>query len=100
MDTETKVRLSKEELKTIKNIIKKYDPEAKIIFFGSRTQLDKKGGDIDLLIISEKIDYKKRRKISVDLQLALGERKIDMIVTDNPEKTEFTKTAYKYGVEI
>ena len=36
----------------------------------------------------------------VDLQLALGERKIDIIITDNPEKTEFTKTAYKYGVEI
>ena len=52
------------------------------------------------MIISKKIDYKKRRKISVDLQLALGERKIDIIVTDNPEKTEFTKTAYKYGVEI
>jgi len=95
-----KVRLTEEEIKTIKNIIQKYDPEAKIIIFGSRTDLSKKGGDIDILIISKRIDYKLRRKIRVDLLLALGDRKIDIIVTDNPEKTEFTKVACKYGVEI
>ena len=95
-----KIRLTEEEIKTIKNIIQKYDPEAKIIIFGSRTDLSKKGGDIDILIISKRIDYKLRRKIRVDLLLALGDRKIDIIVTDNPEKTEFTKVAYKYGVEI
>ena len=93
-----KVRLTEEEIRTIKDIIHKYDPEAKIIIFGSRTDLTKKGGDIDILIISRRIDYKLRRKIRVDLLLALGDRKIDIIVTDNPEKTEFTKVACKYGV--
>ena len=100
MKTYTKVRLTKEELETIRKVIRKYDPDAKIILFGSRTDLTKKGGDIDLMVISNKIDYKKRRKILVDLQLSLGDRKIDLIVTDNPEKTEFTKMAYKYGVKI
>ena len=100
MNVKPKVRLSKEEIEKIKSIIKKYDPNSKIILFGSRTDLSKKGGDIDLLVISKKIDFRKRREILVDLQLALGERKIDLIITDNPEKTEFTKIAYKYGVEI
>jgi len=80
--------------------VKKYDPDAEIIIFGSRTDLTKKGGDIDILVVSDKIDYRKRRKIRVDLLLKLGERKIDLIITDNPEKSEFTKMAYKYGVRI
>ncbi len=100
MKTYTKVRLTEEEIKTIRKIIKKYDPDAKIILFGSRTDLSKKGGDIDLLVISDKIDFRKRREILVDLELSLGDRKIDLIVTDSPEKTEFTKMTYKYEVEI
>ncbi|WP_457625250.1 nucleotidyltransferase domain-containing protein [Persephonella sp.] len=100
MNVKPKVRLSTEEIKKIKSVIKKYDPNSKIILFGSRTDLFKKGGDIDLLVISDKIDFRKRRKILVDFQLSLGERKIDWIITDSPEKEEFTKIVYKYGVEI
>ena len=95
-----KVRLSEKEIRIIKETIKKYDPNANIIIFGSRADLTKKGGDIDILVISNKIDYKMRRKISVELFLKLGERKIDLIITDNPQKSEFTKVAYKYGVKI
>ncbi len=95
-----KVRLSEEEIEIIKNTIKKYDPDAEVIIFGSRADLSKRGGDIDILVVSEKIDDRIRRKIRVDLLLELGDRKIDLIITDNPEKTEFTKVAYKYGVKI
>ena len=95
-----KVRLSEKEIRIIKETIKKYDPSANIIIFGSRTDLTKKGGDIDILVISNKIDYKTRRKIRVELFLKLGERKIDLIITDNPQKSEFIKVAYKYGVKI
>ncbi len=100
MNVKPKVRLSNEEIKEIKKVIKRYDPDAKIILFGSRTDLSKKGGDIDLLVISNKIDFRKKRDILVNLQLSLGDRKIDLIITDNPERTEFTKLAYKYGVEL
>ncbi len=95
-----KVRLSEEEIEIIKNTIKKYDPDAEVIIFGSRADLSKRGGDIDILVVSKKIDNRTRRKIRVDLLLELGDRKIDLIITDNPEKTEFTKVAYKYGVKI
>ncbi|WP_457622335.1 nucleotidyltransferase domain-containing protein [Persephonella sp.] len=98
--TKRDVRLSEKEIKIIKDAVKKYDPDAKIIIFGSRTDLTKKGEDIDILVVSDKIDYRKRRKIRVDLLLKLGERKIDLIITDNPEKSEFTKMTYKYGIKI
>ncbi|MCX7760987.1 MAG: nucleotidyltransferase domain-containing protein [Hydrogenothermaceae bacterium] len=94
------VRLSESEIETIKRVVRQFDPQAKIILFGSRTDLSKKGGDIDLLVISDKIDYNSRRNIKTELYLLLGDRKIDLIVTDNPDKQSFTKIAYKYGVEL
>jgi len=93
--TQKRIRLSDNEITTIKNAIKKYDPDAKIIIFGSRTDITAKGGDIDILVVSKKIGYKEKRKIRVELILKLGERKIDLIITDNPEKSDFIKLAYK-----
>jgi predicted nucleotidyltransferase len=95
-----KIRLSLEEIESIKRTIKKYDQDAKIILFGSRTNPEGKGGDIDLIVISKKIDDNARRMIRVELILTLGERKIDLIVTDNPSKNLFTKIMVETGVEL
>ncbi len=95
-----KVRLSLEEIKIIKDIIKKYDENAKVILFGSRVDLNKKGGDIDLLIISKKIDLKKILDIKADFFIYFGDRKIDLIVTDNIEQNSFYKFAFQSGVEL
>jgi len=95
-----KIRLSPEEIESIKRTIKKYDQDAKIILFGSRTNPEGKGGDIDLIVISKKIDDNARRMIRVELILTLGERKIDLIVTDNPSKNLFTKIMAETGVEL
>ncbi len=94
------VRLSDKELKAIKAAIALVDSNAKIILFGSRVDPDKKGGDIDLLIISNKINYALKRKIRVELFKKLGDRKIDIIVVDDPFKDSFTKAAFVNGVEL
>ena len=49
-----KVRLKEGEIETIKGVILSFDPDAEIVLFGSRTDLGKKGGDIDLLVVSKK----------------------------------------------
>jgi Nucleotidyltransferase domain. len=95
-----KITLSPEEIESIKRTIKKYDQDAKIILFGSRTNPEGKGGDIDLIVISKKIDDNARRMIRVELILTLGERKIDLIVTDNPSENLFTKIMVETGVEL
>jgi predicted nucleotidyltransferase len=95
-----KIRLSSEEIESIKRAIEKYDQDAKIILFGSRTNPEGKGGDIDLIVISKKIDDNARRMIRVELILTLGERKIDLIVTDNPSENLFTKIMAETGVEL
>jgi predicted nucleotidyltransferase len=95
-----KIRLSTEEIESIKRTIKKYDQDAKIILFGSHTNPGGKGGDIDLIVVSKKIDDNARRIIRVELILTLCERKIDLIVTDNPSENLFTKIMVEAGVEL
>lgn len=51
------MRISKNEIKAIKECVNLLDKGAEIYLFGSRTVDVAKGGDIDLLIISEKLSY-------------------------------------------
>jgi len=66
--------------------------------------LSKKGGDIDILVISENIRSEKEKfqakmEILRNIYKKLGERKIDLIVTNKPEK-EIEKIAVEKGVRI
>lgn len=88
------IRLSEEKINRIRESIRKYDPDARVFIFGSRTDPSKKVGDIDVLVISDRIDSIARRKIRADLIVTLGDRKIDLLVSDNPEK----KCLYTDGI--
>jgi predicted nucleotidyltransferase len=52
-----------------------------VFLFGSRTNDQLKGGDIDLLIKAEALEMTARNKVLflVDLKKHLGERKIDVV---------------------
>jgi predicted nucleotidyltransferase len=93
------MRIDKNQQICILNIVHKFDPDAKIRLFGSRINDDTKGGDIDLLIESKTIDFKEKLIIKYQLKEKLGDRKIDIIVTDKPH-TAFTKFVYKNSLVL
>jgi len=72
------LRLSEKEIKIIKDVITKFLNESKIYLFGSRLDDSKKGGDIDLFIISKDIDYEKKLKIRAKLK-ALLKKPVDVV---------------------
>lgn len=83
------MRLNKKERDAIVSAIKKFDPAAEIWLFGSRTRDDLKGGDIDLLIVSEIIDFHEKIDILVDIKMKIGEQKIDLkILTPAAKQTD------------
>jgi predicted nucleotidyltransferase len=94
------LRYKEDELEKIIGIIKEYDKTAEIIFFGSRTDLLKKGGDIDIMIKSHNIDNIIKRKIRVKLIKLLGDRKIDLILTEDINKNAFIKNIYHTGIKF
>ena len=74
------MRLNEKEQKAIIEAVKSLDPEAQIYLFGSRVDDSKKGGDIDLLIISDKISsFKQKSQIHWLIVEKLGEQKLDIL---------------------
>jgi len=77
------MRLSEKEIQTIKNNILQFDPAASIYLFGSRTNDEAKGGDIDILVISDKIGFEEKTKIRVGIFKEMEEQKLDLVVKKN-----------------
>ena len=93
------MRLNPAHAKAIAEVIALSDPAAEVFLFGSRVDDAERGGDIDLLIMSAKIDADERRRIKLRLADRLGARKIDLIVAKNEEKP-IVRIALREGVRL
>lgn len=93
------MRLSKEEVTVIKSSIEKFDPQAQIYLFGSRADPNKKGGDIDILILSKVLNEQDKIKIEMAIFEELEEQKIDLVIAKNDSKP-FIKIALKTGIKL
>ena len=96
------VRLTSIEQNAITSTIKSFDSKASIFLFGSRTDLTKKGGDIDLLVLSEVLGLDEKIKILVEIKGIIGEQKIDLIIA-NREKIKsdpFLVHVHKESIQI
>jgi len=93
----TDIRLKSFEINTIKQVIHDLDSEAKIYVFGSRTNINAKGGDIDLLIFSQHLDYEDKLRIKMKLFEQMEEQKIDIVMAKNTDDP-FVKIALEHAV--
>ena len=74
------MRLTSHQKTAILAAVGKQDPQARIILFGSRADDHAKGGDIDLLIVSDCIGLRQEWKIRRDILDEIGWQKLDLIV--------------------
>jgi len=93
------IRLSQKEIKIIKEIIYKVFGKSEIKIFGSRINLSKKGGDVDIFVIPKNRDdlYNKKIKAKILLEEKLW-RNVDIIIHKNFDY-EIEREATK-GVKI
>ena len=91
------MRLSATEVSVIKEKITDFDMDCEIYLFGSRTFDEKRGGDIDLLVLSKKITHKDIRQIKYALWEELGEQKIDIVLAED-DTDPFVKIALEGGI--
>ena len=93
------MRLANEEQSAIRDTIRQADAEAMIYLFGSRTDDAAKGGDIDLLVLSKKINLMMKLDILAELHQRLGERKIDIAIY--PDATRpFPRIVMQEGLRL
>ena len=87
------MRLEKWEIDIIKNSAKEiFGNDVIVKLFGGRIDDNKKGGDIDLYVITKNKSYENQRKFWALLQIELGEQKIDIIYNED-ENREIEKVA-------
>ncbi|AMO56842.1 DNA polymerase III subunit beta [Endozoicomonas montiporae] len=93
------MRLTENELNAIRQVIYGLDPNAEIWLFGSRVDDQAKGGDIDLLIMSEILTFMDKSKIRIGLYDLIGEQKIDLVIAAD-DSDPFTRIALSEGVRL
>lgn len=93
------MRITDRQHQDIKEVILQRDPDAQIYLFGSRADDHSRGGDIDLLVLSEIITERDRRVLRIELFERLGEQKLDLVIAKDLSKP-FVRIAYNQGVPL
>lgn len=94
------MRLEKKQIECLKNKLYELSSEAKLYLFGSRVDDAKKGGDIDLLVVSKKLTKKDIRLLRVEFFKHFGEQKLDIVLDDGSMQSTFVQLIFPKAVEL
>ncbi|MBL4730871.1 MAG: nucleotidyltransferase domain-containing protein [Sulfurimonas sp.] len=92
------MRLRQSEIDLLKSTLTSLSKEAKLYLFGSRVDDTKKGGDIDLLVVSKKLKKKDLRILRIEFFKIFGEQKIDVLLDDGKFSNIFHQLIFKKAV--
>ena len=93
------MRLSVKERTALVHAIKDFDPQARIYLFGSRTDDTNKGGDIDILIFSQKLTFEDKLNIKANLFEMIDEQKIDLLIARD-SSDPFVQMVFEKSLEL
>jgi len=93
------MRISQDEALSIRKTIQARDPSATVSLFGSMADDKACGGDIDLLVRSNRLTLSDRLDIACELEDTLGLRKIDLIIDDG-RPNAFVRTIEAQAVPL
>jgi uncharacterized protein len=93
------VRITPKEQSIIRESIQALDPESSIYLFGSRVDDHAKGGDIDLLVISDKLEFRDLLKLRRLILDQIGWQQLDLIIKKSTELSQsFVEEAIETGI--
>jgi len=92
------MRLYIEQIEVLKNKLAMLSLDAKLYLFGSRVDDNARGGDIDLLVVSDELTKKDLRILRVDFFKHFGEQKLDIVLDNGQFKNPFTRHIFQKAV--
>ncbi|MDR2923925.1 MAG: nucleotidyltransferase domain-containing protein [Treponema sp.] len=95
------MRITEREKTAIVEAVANIDPNAKIWLFGSRADDNKKGGDIDIAVLSENIIKDVMQEIQIRRFICgrIGEQKIDIVISSTGKEAIF-RLAVAEGIQL
>jgi uncharacterized protein len=95
------MRLDNSIVEFFKQRIQQICPDATIYLFGSRTMDETKGGDIDLLILTEKpVENKVFRPIRIEFFKKFGWQKVDLVNFTYEDNSVFKRIIQTNAIEL
>jgi len=95
------LRLSSEEVDAIREEVRRLDQGAEIYLFGSRADDDARGGDIDLLVVSDKSGFRELIHLRRAILDRIGWQQLDLIIRRTDELDEpFIARAVQVGIKL
>ena len=99
------MRLTSEQASIIRQAAqRRFGVDARVWLFGSRVDDHARGGDIDLMIEAPTApdnDFRDALALEIDLQNALGDQKIDILLLHpGNQETPIHRIAKRTGVEL
>lgn len=93
------MRLTPHEHTVLRQTIQQADAHAQAYLFGSRVDDAARGGDIDVLVLSQSINTLVKLRILAQLHQSLGDRKIDLVVCPDASQP-FAQLAIQQGERL
>ncbi len=95
------MRLSPAETNAIREEIHRLDPAAEIRLFGSRTDDAARGGDIDLLVISDHLNFRDLLRLRTAILDRVGWQRLDLLVRTREQlKEPLVAIALETGIKL
>ena len=95
------MRISPSEKETIVEHVSSFAPGSEIYLFGSRTHSEARGGDIDLLVLTDtKLPLSRVREMRRSILRKIGEQKLDIVNFPRDTKHPFKDIALAGSVRL
>lgn len=95
------MRLSEDEISAIREEIRSMDSDAEAYLFGSRTDDAARGGDIDVLVISNKLGFRDVLRLRSRILDRIGWQQLDLVVNRREQLSEpLASEARETGIRL
>jgi predicted nucleotidyltransferase len=82
------MRLADNEVVAIRDEVRRLDPAAETYLYGSRVDDSARGGDIDLLVLSDRIGFRDLLRLRRAILDRIGWQQLDLVVRQRHELDE------------
>lgn len=95
------MRLTASEIAAIREEIGRVDPNAEVYLYGSRVDDTARGGDVDLLVISETLGFREVLRLRMRILDRIGWQQLDLVVRRRDQVNEpLVAMARETGVRL
>ena len=95
------MRLTAQESTAIREEVGRLDPKAEVYLFGSRVDDTARGGDVDLLVLSDRLGFRDVLRLRTGILDRIGWQQLDLVVRRRNQLDEpLAAIAQETGVKL